>query len=127
MSRTSRDPRPAPEPAQAARPLIESFARSPRCPDEHRYHAASTLGLLALFVSMNESEPDSRGLPWHRLSPDALLGASLDTDGSELGFLRDLLDVSAAFYGYLSERGVLQRAEALTIQRRLVELSLAFT
>ena len=125
MSPTSSDPFLAPAPVLAARPLIESFARSARCPDEHRYHAASTLGLLVLFVSMSDS-PDSRGLPWHRLSPDDLISASLDADTPDMGFLRDVLDLSAAFYGYLADRGVLQRAEAFTIQLRLVELALGF-
>lgn len=125
MSPTSSDPFLSPRPVLAARPLIESFARSPNCPAEHRYHAASTLGLLALFVSMTD-EPDSRGLPWHRLSPDGLISASLDVDTTDVGFLRDLLDLSAAFYGYLADRGVLQRTEALRIQVRLVELALGF-
>ncbi len=127
MSRSVSDPNPAPRSVLAARPLIESFARSGRCPEKHRYHAASTLALLALFVAMEDEDPDSRGLPWHRLSPDALVDASLDTDDSEPGFLRDLLDLSAAFYGYLAERGVLQRTEALEIQMRLVALALAFS
>ena len=125
MSRPSTDPHLTPLPVRAARPLIDAFMRSGRCPEEHRFHARSSLPLLALFLAMTE-EQDSRGLPWHRLTPDALVGASLEQDDAELGFLRDLLDVAAAFYGYLAERGVIRREEAHPIRRRLTELALAF-
>ncbi|MCB9593934.1 MAG: hypothetical protein H6719_14465 [Sandaracinaceae bacterium] len=112
---------------RAARPWIDRFARSPRCPAVHRHHAGSSLLLVASFVSMHE-EHDSRGLPWHRLSPDGLAEAMLSCDASARGrvFLRDVLDVTSAFYGFLAEAGLLRRTEALGIQRRLVELALAF-
>ena len=117
------DPNLSPPPVRLAQPLIAAFARSALCPDEHRRHASSTLPLLALFVSMSE-ELDSRGLPWHRLDADALMEASLECESEELGFLQDLLDLSAAFYGFLAEIGVLRQTEALPIRRRLSELSL---
>lgn len=112
---------------RAARAPIDRFARSPRCPDDHRYHARSSLMMVATFLSIH-AEPDSRGIPWHRLSPDALADAALDCDASPAGrqFLADVLDLTAAFYGFLTEQGILRRDEAFGIQRRLVELALGF-
>jgi len=112
-----------PMPVRVARPLIEAFARSPRCPVAHRYHARSSLPLIALFLAMHE-EHDSRGLPWHRLSPDRLLAKMLEVDPDEPAFVRDLFDLTAAFYAWLAEYGVLRRDEAFPIRKRLLELAL---
>jgi len=116
-------------PVAAARPMIDAFVRSPRCPEAHRGHARTSLALVALYVCTLE-ENDSRGLPWHRLDPDALASASLEQvageDAPDLRFLGALLDLSAAFYGFLADRGVLRREEAMRIRLRLVELALGF-
>jgi len=110
-------------PVRVARPLIDAFVRSPRCPSVHRYHARSSLPLIALFLAMHE-EHDSRGLPWHKLSPDRLMGMALDAHPEERAFVRDLFDLTAAFYDWLAEYGVLRRDEAFPIRRRLLELAL---
>src|SRR5690606_3896286 len=90
MDRIDSDPSYVPAPVRLARPLIQGFCRSRHCPPEHRWHARSTLPVLALFVGMIE-EPSSRGLAWEALDPDALLRASLEVDPDERAFLRDLL------------------------------------
>ncbi|MCA9608235.1 MAG: hypothetical protein KC619_21650 [Myxococcales bacterium] len=107
---------------------IERFARSPRCPDDHRFHARSSLQLVVSWLAVF-AEHDSRGVPWHRLSPDGFVSAALDCDASPKGrrFLADVLDVMTPFYSFLAEQGVVRRDEAMPIQRRLVELSLAFS
>ncbi|HJL18938.1 MAG TPA: hypothetical protein RMH99_24970 [Sandaracinaceae bacterium LLY-WYZ-13_1] len=105
-----------------ARPLIDAFTRSPRCPPAHRWHARSTLPLLALFVTMCH-EPGPDGPDWARLDPEALLAASLEADPAELGFLQDLLDVSAAFYAFLADEGLVDSARAATLRRRLGRLA----
>ncbi len=111
-----------PPPIRLARPLIQGFCRSPLCPPEHRWHARATLPVLALFVGMLEES--SRGLSWEALDPDALMGASLEIDPEEHGFLRDLLDVSASFYGFLAEQGLVPTLRAHVIRARLVQLAL---
>lgn len=127
MTRPTTNPELIPLPVRIATPLIESFIRSGLCPPEHICHARSTLPVLALFVAMKE-EHDSRGLPWHALDPAALLAESLETDDEgEIGFLRDLLSLSCAFYGFLAQVGVLRRDEALPIQTKLATLSLGLT
>lgn len=117
------DPTHTPGPVRIARPLIRAFALSEHCPPEHRWHARSTLPVLALFVSMM-AEPDSSGLPWAALDPDALLAASLDADPSEFGFLRDLLDASASFYAFLGAERIIPAAPAEAIRTRLAQLAL---
>jgi hypothetical protein len=89
-------------PVRLARPLIDAFCRSEFCPTEHRWHARSTLPVLAIFVAMT-TEPTTAGLGWAELEPDELLRASLDADPDERGFLRDLLDVSGSFYAFLAD------------------------
>ncbi len=108
-----------------ARVSIERFARSPRCPDDHRFHARSSLELVVSWLAIF-AEHDSRGVPWHRLSADGFVAAALECDASPRGrrFLADVLDVTTAFYSFLAEQGVVRRDEALPIQRRLIELSL---
>ncbi len=123
MARIETDPSFEPPPVLLARPLIRDFTQSPFCPPEHRWHARSTLPVLALFVGMLE-EPTSRGLAWDALDPDALMRASLDIDPDERGFLCDLFDVSASFYAFLTERGLVSRADAHAIRARLVQLAL---
>ncbi len=112
-----------PGPVRLARPLIQGFCQSSFCPPEHRWHARTTLPVLALFVAMIE-EPTSAGLAWEALVPDALLEASLDADPDEHEFLRDLLDVSASFYGFLGERGLVPARRARAIRARLAQLAL---
>jgi len=127
MTLPSTNPELIPLPVRLAAPLIESFIRSGHCPPEHVIHARSTLPVLALFVAMME-EHDSRGLPWHRLDPAGLLQASLDAeDSSEIAFLRDLLGLSSAFYGFLALVGVLRRDEAHPIRCELAALALGLT
>jgi len=123
MARISTDPTLLPRPVRLARPLIRAFAASRRCPPEHRWHARSTLPVLALFVSMLH-EHDSSGLPWERLDPDALVAASLDADPTELGFLRDLLDVSASFYAFLADERLVSPDLAARMRERLGRLAL---
>lgn len=117
------DPTYTPRPVLLARPLIRAFVKSPHCPPEHRWHARSTLPVLALFVSM-VAEPDASGLPWAALDPEALLSASLDADPAEHAFLRDLLDVSASFYAFLGAEGVVPEGPASAIRARLARLAL---
>ena len=117
------DPTYTPRPVALARPLIRAFVRSDRCPAEHRWHARSTLPVLALFVAMS-TEADSDGLAWEALDPDALLAASLDADPSELAFLRDLLDVSASFYAFLGDERVVPAGTAARVRARLTALAL---
>lgn len=74
--------------------------------------------MRGLFVSMID-ENDSRGLLWHELNPAELVAASVEADGeSGTAFLRDLLEVSSAFYGFLAHVGVLRRDEAHPIRAR---------
>ena len=40
---------------------IERFARSPRCPDDHRFHARSSLQLVVSWLAVF-AEHDSRGV-----------------------------------------------------------------
>lgn len=112
-----------PAPVRMARSLIHGFCGSVHCPPQHRWHARSTLPVLALFVGMVH-EPTSRGLAWDALDPDALLGASLEIDPDEHGFVIDLLDVSASFYAFLGDRGVVPRDRARAIRSRLARLAL---
>lgn len=123
MDRIDSDPSYVPGPVRMARPLIAGFCNSRFCPPEHRWHARSTLPVLALFVAMIE-EPTSAGLRWDALDPDALLRASLEVDPEEHAFLRDLLDVSAAFYAFLAEERHLPASRAKAIRTRLARLAL---
>lgn len=124
MTRVSTDPNLVPRPVRLARPLIRAFVRSAHCPAVHRWHARSTLPVLALFVSMMEEEPDAPDLPWAHLDPDALVEASLDADPSERAFLRDLLEVSAAFYDFLAAEGRVPPRLAEQLRARLAALEL---
>jgi len=126
MARHDTDPSLAPHPVRLAQPLIDAFVRSPTCADHHRWHARSTLPVLALFVAMMK-DPDESGLRWDALVPDALVAASIEADPAEYGFLHDLLDVSASFYRFLGERGVMSRDGAKRIRLRLTQLALGFT
>lgn len=109
-----------------ARPLIERFARSPECPPAHRWHARTTLPVLALFVSM-AAPPTDAGLDWEALDPDALVHASLDADAEEPLFLRDLLDVSAGFYRFLAREGWVSERRGLELRVRLTVLALGLS
>jgi hypothetical protein len=117
------DPLYIPAAVRIARPLIDAFASSTLCPQVHRWHARSTLPVLALFVAMLDETSPAR-LPWEALSPDSLMAASLDADHEELGFLRDLLDVSASFYVYLGSVGIVPQERARTISKRLTQVAL---
>ncbi|HEY8430868.1 MAG TPA: hypothetical protein VIL20_20955 [Sandaracinaceae bacterium] len=122
MDRIDSDPSFVPAPVRLARPLIQRFCRSRHCPPEHRWHARSTLPVLALFVGTIE-EPSSRGLAWEALDPDALLCASLEVDPDERAFLRDLFDVSASFYAFLAEEHLVPGPRASAIRARLAQLA----
>jgi hypothetical protein len=110
-------------PVRLARPLIDAFCRSEFCPTEHRWHARSTLPVLAIFVAMT-TEPTTAGLGWAELEPDELLRASLDADPDERGFLRDLLDVSGSFYAFLADEGHVPRTSGAAIRARLAKLAI---
>jgi hypothetical protein len=120
--RLDTDPLYAPTPVLMARPLIQGFCRSPFCAPEHRWHARSTLPVLALFVA-TQDEPNTAGLPWSALAPDALYRASRESDPDEREFLRDLLEVSAAFYAYLGAEGRVAPTRAHSIAQRLTALA----
>ena len=120
------DPCFVPAPIRIARPLFIAFVHSRHCPPEHRWHARSTLPVLALFLAMT-AEHDSSGLSWGSLSPDGMVAASLDADPEELGFLRDLLDVSASFYAFLGDEGLVPLATADRIRHRLATLALGMS
>lgn len=121
MNRLESDPVYTPAPVRMASPLIRGFCRSAHCPPEHRWHARSTLPVLALFVAMLE-EPTTAGLAWAALEPDALLRAAQDDGDEERAFLRDLLEVSSDFYGYLAEERRVPAQRARAIRARLREL-----
>ncbi len=123
MDRFDTDPLYTPAPVLLARPLIARFVLAPECPVEHRWHARTTLPVLALFVAMC-AEPTSRGLDWGALDADELLRASIGCEDEELGFLRDLLDVSASFYAFLAREGLLPSARARELRARLARLAL---
>ena len=123
MSFYDSDPRLTPLPIRLAKPLFEAFRASHHCVPEHRWHARTTLPVLALFLAMHH-EVGEDGLPWGSLDPDALMAASLEIDHEELGFLQDLLDVSSAFYGFLGDVGAMPLATADRIQARLATLSM---
>lgn len=110
------------DPVRVAEPLFRAFVRSAHCPSSHARHALSTLPVLALFVAMI-ADYDEDGLSWGSLDPDELLAASIEIDPEELGFLSDLLDVSASFYGFLAELQVLPLATADRIRARLARLA----
>lgn len=110
-------------PLSLAQPLIERFTRSPECPLEHRWHARTTLPVLALYVSMSAAPTDA-GPAWEALDPDALVRSSLDAEMGEPRFLRDLLDVSAAFYRFLAREAVVSERRALELRVRLTVLAL---
>lgn len=122
MAEYSSNPFLPPQPIRLARPLIEGFVRSPHCPVEHRWHAKGTLPVLALFVAMT-GEHDSSGLDWEGLDPDLLVATSMEADPTELGFLRDLLDVSASFYAYLTGRGLVPFSRGAEIRAQLGRLA----
>lgn len=63
-------------------------------------------------------------VPWEALDPDALMKASLDLSPDELAFIRDLLDVSASFYGFLASEGELSWQCAEALRGRLAQLAL---
>ncbi len=123
MDRYDSDPRHAPAPVRLARPLIDRFVRSADCPPVHRWHARTSLPVLALVVAMG-TETCSNGLRWGELEPEELLRASLDTEPEELDFLRDLLDVSASFYGFLAREGLVSEARSRTLRAGLARLAL---
>ena len=125
MARFDTDPTLAPRPVRLAQPLIDPFVRSAVCPPHHRWHARSTLPVLALFVAMMR-EPDDDGLAWEALAPDALVAASIEADPTEHAFLRDLLDVSASFYRFLGDQGVVSAEASARIRVRLAHLALGF-
>jgi hypothetical protein len=120
MNRSDTDPRLAPVPVRLAKPLIEGFLRSRYCAPEHRWHARSTLPVLALAVAMTD-EPSTVPLPWATLDPDALANDPWLADPAERLFLRDLLDISAAFYLYLADSRALSLERATWIATRLAE------
>lgn len=120
------DPTFTPAPVRIARPLIEAFCRSPLCPPEHRWHARSTLPVLALFVAMTTDE-SPRGLAWEELDPEDLLAASLDAEPEEHAFLRDLLDVSGSFYAFLASERVIGAARGREVRRALATLALGLS
>src|SRR5262245_36043495 len=111
MDRLDSDPSFTPTAVRMAQPLVDQFVDSTLCPHSHRWHARSTLCVLALYVGMT-TEPHAEGLAWEELDPDGLLSASLEIDPDEHAFLRDLLDVSASFYGFLAEERWVPRARA---------------
>ena len=113
-------------PVRLARPLIDEFCRSQFCPTRHRWHARTSLPVLALFVAMTV-EPTPHSLGWDGFDPDELLRASLEADPHEHGFLRDLLDVSASFYAFLADAGEVPRWRGAAIRARLAKLALGLT
>lgn len=115
------------EPPAAVRrawPLIERFIRSGQCPLEHRWHARTTLPVLALFVAMSSTQGASDALHWGELDPGGLLRATFETAPEEREFLRDLLDVSASFYAFLGREGILAPSRASDLRETLVRLAL---
>ena len=112
MSRGDTDPT-----MKLAAPLFRAFARSAHCPVEHRWHARSTLPVLAMFLTMCTGY--SGELRWLALDVDALVAASLETEPEERRFLQDLLDVSASFYAFLGATGQVSPLDAHRIRRRL--------
>jgi hypothetical protein len=126
MSRSDTDPRLSPRAVRLAQPLVERFVASPFCPAEHAWHARSTLPLLALYIALDD-DPRSERVAWESLEPDALLSASLDISPDEHAFIRDLLDVSAAFYAFLATQGELSWSAAEPLRGRLAQLALGLT
>ena len=117
------DPRLSPRAVRIARPLIERFVTSSFCPAEHVWHARTTLPLVALYVTMHD-DPRAERVPWEALDPDALMRSSLDLSPDELGFIRDLLDVAASFYGFLATEGELSFQCAEALRGRLAQLAM---
>lgn len=118
------DPRLTPTAVRLAQPFVDEFIDSLHCPPTHRWHARSTLVVLALWVGISTEPADDGSLGWADLDPDGLFCASLECDSEDLVFLRDLLDVSSAFYGYLADEGLVPRSRANGIRARLTALAM---
>jgi hypothetical protein len=123
MNRYETDPTFTPTAVRLAQPLVNRFVESVHCPPAHRWHARTTLAVLALYVAIS-TEPAGDSLGWGDLDADELMSASLDCDADDAVFLRDLLDASASFYAFLAAEKLVPRERAYAIRSRLATLAL---